>query len=240
VVVDHDTAKDNKLSVGDRVTLTLPKGERTFTLVGITAETQVNTGYVISLSDAKDLFRSAAMNQAYLKVVPGASVTEVKQKVDDALADSPEVTVQTRDEFVSSQTFFFDFLLNAVQVLLLVAIAISVLGIINTLVLSVLERTRELGMLRAIGLRRSQTMRMITVESVVISLFGTILGLVVGLGLGLAVVDALKDQGITDTALPWRLMGLYLFAAVIIGVGAAIIPAIRAARLNVLNAIAYE
>jgi len=121
-----------------------------------------------------------------------------------------------------------------------VAIAISVLGIINTLVLSVLERTRELGMLRAIGLRRSQTMRMITVESVVISLFGTILGLVVGLGLGLAVVDALRDQGITDTALPWGLMGLYLFAAVIIGVGAAIIPAIRAARLNVLNAIAYE
>jgi len=240
VVVDHDTAKDRKLSVGDRVTLTLPKGERTFTLVGITAETQVNTGYVISTPDARDLFRSAAPNQAYLKLVPGASVTEVKQKVDDALADSPEVTVQTRDEFVSSQTFFFDFLLNAVQVLLLVAIAISVLGIINTLVLSVLERTRELGMLRAIGLRRSQTMRMITVESVVISLFGTILGLVVGLGLGLAVVDALRDQGITDTALPWGLMGLYLFAAVIIGVGAAIIPAIRAARLNVLNAIAYE
>ena len=240
VVVDHDTATDSKLSVGDRVTLTLPKGERTFTLVGITAKTQVNTGYVISLSDAKDLFRSAAPNQAYLKLVPGASVTQVKQKVDDALADSPEVTVQTRDEFISSQTFFLDFLLNAVQVLLLVAIAISVLGIINTLVLSVLERTRELGMLRAIGLRRSQTMRMITVESVVISLFGTILGLVVGLGLGLAVVDALRDQGITDTALPWGLMGLYLFAAVIIGVGAAIIPAIRAARLNVLNAIAYE
>jgi putative ABC transport system permease protein len=240
VVVDNDTAKDRKLTVGDRVTLTLPKGERTFTLVGITAETQVNTGYVISMSDARDLFRSAAPNQAYLKLADGASVTVVKQKVDDLLADSPEVTVQTQDEFVSSQTFFFDFLLNAVQVLLLVAIAISVLGIINTLVLSVLERTRELGMLRAIGLRRGQTMRMITVESVVISLFGTILGLAVGLGLGLAVVDALREQGITETALPWGLMGLYLFAAVIIGVGAAIIPAIRAARLNVLNAIAYE
>jgi len=240
VVVDYDTAKNRKLAVGDRVTLTLPKGERTFTLVGITAKSQVNQGYVISLSDARDLFRSAAPNQAYLKLASGASVTAVKQKVDDLLADSPEVTVQTRDEFVSSQTFFFDFLLYAVQVLLLVAIAISVLGIINTLVLSVLERTRELGMLRAIGLRRSQTMRMITVESVVISLFGTILGLAVGLGRGLAVVDALRDQGITETALPWGLMGLYLFAAVIIGVGAAVIPAIRAARLNVLNAIAYE
>jgi putative ABC transport system permease protein len=71
-------------------------------------------------------------------------------------------------------------------------------------------------------------------------LFGTILGLVVGLGLGLAVVDALRDQGITETALPWGLMVLYLFAAVVIGVGAAIIPAVRAARLNVLSAISYE
>jgi putative ABC transport system permease protein len=240
VVVDHDTAENNDLSVGDRVTLALPKGERTFTLVGITAETQVNTGYVISLADARDLFRSAAPNQAYLKLSDGASVTAVKQKVDDILADSPEATVQTRDEFIGGQTFFLDFLLYAVQVLLLVAIVISVLGIINTLVLSVLERTRELGMLRAIGLRRGQTMRMITVESVVISLFGTILGLVVGVGLGLAVVRALRDQGITDTALPWGLMAGYLFAALLIGVGAAIIPAIRAARLNVLNAIAYE
>jgi putative ABC transport system permease protein len=240
VVVDHDTAEDRNLAVGDRVTLTLPKGERTFTLVGITAKTQVNTGYVISMSDARDLFRSAAPNQAYIKLVDGASVTAVKQQVEDLLVDSPEVTVQTREEFISSQTFFFDFLLNAVQVLLLVAIAISVLGIVNTLVLSVLERTRELGMLRAIGLRRGQTMRMITVESVVISLFGTILGLAVGVGLGLAVVEALRDQGISQTALPWGLMVLYLFAAVFIGVGAAIIPAIRAARLNVLNAIAYE
>jgi putative ABC transport system permease protein len=240
VVVDHDTAEDRDLAVGDPVTLTLPKGERTFTLVGITAKTQVNTGYVISLPDAQDLFRSAAPNQAYLKLVDGASVTAVQQQVEDLLAGSPEVTVQTREEFISSQTFFLDFLLNAVQVLLLVAIAISVLGIVNTLVLSVLERTRELGMLRAIGLRRSQTMRMITVESVVISLFGTILGLAVGVGLGLAVVDALRDQGITATEVPWGLMVGYLFAAVIIGMGAAIIPAVRAARLNVLNAIAYE
>jgi putative ABC transport system permease protein len=167
-------------------------------------------------------------------------VTAMKKQVNDALKGSPEVSAQTRDEFIGSQTVIFDFLLGAVQVLLLVAIAISVLGVINTLVLSVLERTRELGMLRAIGLRRSQTMRMITVESIVISLFGTILGLAVGLGLGVAVVDALKDDGISEMSLPWVLMIVYLFAAVIIGVAAAVIPAVRAARLNVLNAISYE
>jgi putative ABC transport system permease protein len=125
-------------------------------------------------------------------------------------------------------------------VLLIVALTIAVLGIINTLVLSVLERTRELGLLRAIGLRRGQAMRMITVESTVISLFGALLGIAVGVGLGAAIVRALKDSGITQFALPWTLMIVYLVAGAVVGVAAAVIPAIRAARLNVLNAIAYE
>jgi putative ABC transport system permease protein len=175
-----------------------------------------------------------------VKVRPGASVTEAKTQVDNLLKDSPEVTVQTREEFVGQSTQIFDGILIMVQVLLGLAMVIAVLGIINTLVLSVLERTRELGLLRAIGLRRGQTMRMITVESVVISIFGAVLGIVVGVALGAAVVRALKDQGFTDLALPWGLMASYLVAAAVVGVVAAIIPAIRAARLNVLNAIAYE
>jgi putative ABC transport system permease protein len=240
VIVDPNTAKSFKLKVGDPVTLVLPRGERTYRVVGITAKTDVNNGFVIPLADAEQLFRSAAPIQGYLKVRDGTSVTAVKDKVEEALKDSPDVSVQTRKEFIKTQTFFLDFLLGAVQVLLLVAIWISVLGVINTLVLSVLERTRELGMLRAIGLRRGQTMRMVTVESVVISLFGTLLGLAVGTGLGVAVVRALKEQGITELALPWGLMVLYLVAALVIGVVAAVIPAIWAARLNVLNAIAYE
>jgi putative ABC transport system permease protein len=240
VIADFDTAKAANVKAGDRVTIRLPQGERTFTLVGVTGRVQVNGGWVVNHDDAQELFKTPTWSQAYVKVRDGASVTGVKKEVDDALAASPEVSAQTRDEYIGSQTVIFDFLLGAVQVLLLVAIAISVLGVINTLVLSVLERTRELGMLRAIGLRRSQTMRMITVESIVISLFGTILGLAVGLGLGVSVVEALKDEGISEMTLPWGLMIVYLFAAVIIGVGAAVIPAIRAARLNVLNAISYE
>jgi putative ABC transport system permease protein len=208
--------------------------------VGVTGRTEVNGGWVINHDDAQELFKTPQWTMAYLTLDDGASVTAAKDQVNDALANSPEVSAQTREEYIGGQTVIFDFLLGAVQVLLLVAIAISVLGVVNTLVLSVLERTRELGMLRAIGLRRSQTMRMITVESIVISLFGTILGLVVGLGLGVAVVNALKDDGISELTLPYGLMIIYLFAAVIIGVGAAIIPAVRAARLNVLNAIAYE
>ncbi len=103
-----------------------------------------------------------------------------------------------------------------------------------------IERTRELGLLRAVGLRRSQTMRMITVESVVISVFGGLLGVGVGVGFGAAMVQALKSEGITDLSLPWTLMFSYMGLAAIIGVVAAVLPAIRAARLNVLNAISYE
>ncbi len=90
-----------------------------------------------------------------------------------------------------------------VQVLLALAILIAVLGVVNTLALSVLERTRELGLLRAVGLGRGQTMRMVTVEAVVISVFGALLGVVVGAGLGAAVVRALDGEGITDLVLPW-------------------------------------
>jgi putative ABC transport system permease protein len=127
-----------------------------------------------------------------------------------------------------------------VQILLALAILIAVLGVVNTLALSVLERTRELGLLRAVGLGRAQTMRMVTVEAVVISVFGALLGLVVGAGLGAAVVQALHDQGITTLALPWTQMAVYLALAAVVGVVAAVLPAIRASRVNVLRAIAYE
>jgi len=117
---------------------------------------------------------------------------------------------------------------------------VAVLGVVNTLVLSVIERTRELGLLRAVGLSRAQSTRMITVEAVVISLFGALLGVSVGAGLGAAVVRALKDQGFTTTAFPFTLMATYLVLAGVVGVIAAIFPARRAARLNVLDAIQAE
>ena len=175
-----------------------------------------------------------------MKLTEGAPVERLRAQVAALLADSPEVNVGDRGDFVAQQTSQFDTILTMIQVLLALAILIAVLGIINTLALSVLERTRELGLLRAVGLRRGQTMRMVTVESVVISIFGALLGVVVGAGLGAAVVEALRDQGITELALPWTQMVTYLLLAGVIGVIAAALPAIRAARTNVLNAIAYE
>jgi putative ABC transport system permease protein len=156
------------------------------------------------------------------------------------LADSPEVSVADQSEFIEQQTSQLDGVLTMIQVLLALAILIAVLGIINTLALSVLERTRELGLLRAVGLGRAATMRMITVESVVIAVFGALLGIVVGTGLAAAVVAALESEGITTLALPWTDLAIYLVLAGLVGVVAAVLPAIRAARTDVLTAIAYE
>jgi putative ABC transport system permease protein len=160
--------------------------------------------------------------------------------VEALLADNPEFTALDRSDFLAEQTDDLDTLLTMIQMLLGLAILIAVLGIVNTLALSVIERTRELGLLRAIGLRRGQTMRMITVEAVVISVFGALLGLAVGSGLGAAVVRALRDDGLSDLVLPWERMGVYLALAAVVGVLAAVLPAIRAARVNVLTAIAHE
>lgn len=242
LVTDEDTAKANNLKVGDVVPITLIKsGEKQYKLVGIFNKSQVTNGFIISDTDASAGFRFDKPVEAFINVKPGADVNSVKASIADVLKNNPDENVQTRKEFSGSATSVFNVILGAVQVLLLVALAISVLGVINTLVLSVIERTREIGVLRAIGLRRGQTMRMITVESVVIVLFGTILGLVVGAGLGSAIVYALKDAiGFGSVTLPWVLMITYLIVSIFVGVFAAIIPAIRAARLNVLGAIAYE
>ncbi|GHH31499.1 ABC transporter permease [Lentzea cavernae] len=241
VGLPEDLATEKNWTVGSTITLQLAKGEpRTYTVAFVWSKSQVLQGaMVLPESSSKD-FRSDQIGQAFAQVTPGANVADVQKRVEPLFADNPEITVQDRSGFVKQTTSQFDTVLLMIQILLALAILIAVLGVINTLALSVIERTRELGLLRAIGMRRAQVMRMITVESVVISVFGAVLGLAVGLALGVATVQALKDQGISELGLPWATMAQYLVVAAFVGVVAAILPAIRAARLNVLDAIAYE
>ncbi|MDX8028590.1 ABC transporter permease [Lentzea sp. BCCO 10_0856] len=241
LALPEDMAAEKGWSVGSKVTLQLPKGDpQTFTVGFIWAKSQVLQGALVLPESASKNFRSDQIAQAFVQVQPGVSAADVQKRVEPLLADNPEITVQDRSAFVKQTTSQFDTVLLMIQILLALAILIAVLGVINTLALSVIERTRELGLLRAIGMRRSQVMRMITVESVVISVFGAVLGLAVGLALGVATVQALKDQGISEIGFPWATMVQYLVVAAFVGVIAAILPAIRAARLNVLDAIAYE
>jgi putative ABC transport system permease protein len=240
LVVDSRTAADRDLAVGDRVRVQLSRGEpRTYQLAGVYEWSPIFSGFVLPAEATGD-FGIPQPSMGFVQLTDPSAAERVRPEVAALLAGSPEVSVADQSEFIEQQTSQLDGVLTMIQVLLALAILIAVLGIINTLALSVLERTRELGLLRAVGLGRAATMRMITVESVVIAVFGALLGIVVGTGLAAAVVAALESEGITTLALPWTDLATYLVLAGLVGVVAAVLPAIRAARTDVLTAIAYE
>ncbi len=201
---------------------------------------QLLPGPVLSVADAADGFRSQRATTGYIALADGADAAAVRRQAAALVADEPEVSVQDQSDFAAQQTSQVDTVVLMLYLLLGLAVIIAVLGIVNTLALSIVERTRELGLVRAIGMRRGQVRLMVVVESVVIAVFGALLGLAVGSGLGAAVVRALKDQGVPELSLPWASLGIFLGLAVLIGLLAAVIPAIRASRTNVLDAIAYE
>jgi len=241
-VVDARYAKDHGLSLGQTVPLrTARGGASTVRLVGVYADNKVVSGPLLSPADAAG-FRSPAAQAGYVQVAPGASVDEVHQALDALFADNPEVTVLTTDAVVKQASRFLDIVLAILNVLLGLTILVAVLGVINTLLLSVFERTREIGLIRAIGMRRGQLARMITVESILISVFGALLGIAAGIAIGLAIIFALRgsSNGIIVLTIPWSYLVITMLLAVVAGAVAAILPAIRATRLPVLDAIAYE
>jgi putative ABC transport system permease protein len=240
ILVDERNVTAAGPHVGDQVTVRLPRGEaRQYTLAGIYTDTDLLNGWLLPAAAAAG-FRNAQPTQAFVRLRPTADVTAVKQQVAAVLADSPEVGVSNRAEYTAQQNAKADRLLRTAQLLLALAVVIAVLGIVNTVALSVLERTRELGLLRAVGLSRAQTMFMTATEATVISIFGALLGVLVGVGLGAATIRALQSQGVTGLIVPVDQIGVYLALAVISGVLASLPPAARAARLNVLHAIAHD
>jgi putative ABC transport system permease protein len=240
LVMSADEATAKHLAIGQRITVQLSRGDpHPLTIVGTYADEAMPATYLLPAPTLRD-FGLPQPVYGMVRLTEGTPIAAVLPQVSALVADSPEVTAADRTAFIEQQANGLDQIITMIQILLALAILIAVLGVINTLALSVLERTRELGLLRAIGLGRAQTMRMVTVEAVVISVFGALLGVTVGAGLGAAVVRALHGEGITDLVLPWSGMATYLVLAALVGIAAAVLPAIRAARLNVLAAIAHE
>ena len=236
-IVKQKFAKKHHLAVGDGFTLRSPAGKPIRrTVAGIVQPPQVTEllgGVVISRA-AFD--RTFARPSNSLTLIDGSPTQAGLEK---ALAAFPDAKVQTRAAYVKAQSSFIDTMLNLLYVLLALSVIVSLFGMLNTLVLSVFERTRELGMLRAVGMTRRQARRMVRHESVITALIGAALGLPLGIMLAAAVTHALGKYGVTFS-LPVASLVVFTVAAMIAGILAAIAPARRAARLNVLEAFQYE
>jgi putative ABC transport system permease protein len=162
-----------------------------------------------------------------------------RERIAATVTGFPDALLQTAEEFTDARLGFLSGLLNLFYVLLALSVIVSLFGMVNTLVLSVFERTRELGMLRAVGMTRRQARRMIRHESVITALIGAALGLPLGLGFAALLTEALSKFGIAFS-LPLGTLGVFAAVAVVAGIGAAVLPARRASRLNVLAALQYE
>jgi putative ABC transport system permease protein len=239
LAMSEEAAAAQGLRVGDEVPVTWSAtGEQSMTLGAVYAANEFAGDVLVSdvVIDANTT--SNLVNVVAVSIADDASPAQTRAAVDEAVAPFPNVIVEDQAEFIAAQEKQLDQLLNAITVLLVLSVLIAVLGIINTLALSVVERTRELGLLRAVGLSRRQLRRMIRVESVIIAIYGALLGLGVGIAFGWALVRALREQGITEFTLPVDRLVLVLVAAGVAGVLAAALPARRAARLDVLQAVA--
>jgi putative ABC transport system permease protein len=239
VLLQVDTAADLGVTVGDTITMEFPltgveqvEVDGTFLAEGLSA-------YLIGNEFFAERFSNKLNYQVFVNLADGVDPEVGRAAVEATLADYPNVELSNQAEFIESQKSQIDILLTVINALLLLAIIIALLGIANTLALSIFERKRELGLLRAVGMTRRQVRRMIRWEAVITALYGALLGLVLGIALGWAVVKALESEGLTF-GFPYQLLTQYVIAAAIGGVVASIWPSIRGARTNVLEAISYE
>ena len=240
-LVDSTTAATDGLHTGSRVTMTFPRGDRvTVTIGGIYTPDSIFNGFAVSLATLDPHVVTARDDVILANPAPGESLSTADSSLLQDLKSYPLLSAMTKAQYKDLISTGLNAFLNLIYVLLGLAIVIAVVGIINTLALSVLERTRELGLLRALGMTRGQTREMITWESVIIALLGAVLGLGVGAGLGLALVMSLHADGITETAVPGNNLVIYAVAAGLFGILAAVFPAFRASRVDVLRAVTAE
>ncbi|HET8952103.1 MAG TPA: FtsX-like permease family protein [Solirubrobacteraceae bacterium] len=236
-IVDEGWAKEHHLGVGDRFEVTSPKGDELALTVKAIEDSPVIDAFAlgpITISQAAydKAFENRANALTFVKADAGADLSKV-------FAAHPDAKAQTKPQYKKQTTTDIDSMLAIFYVLLALAVIVSLFGIVNTLVLATFERTRELGMLRAVGMSKRQVRRMVRHESIITALIGAGLGITAGLGLAYAATSALADEGLSF-AVPAGSLVVLVVVATVAGVLAAILPARRASRLDPLTALAYE
>lgn len=241
IVYDTAAAMEAGLAVGDTVEVTWSTGVTESLELRETYDGQAAfSGWTVSLETMEAAGLPMVDSFLYAPLEPGADVATVRAELDQIQADYPTVQILDQTEFKETISGQINQLLSLVYALLGLSVIIAIFGVVNTLALSIIERTREIGMLRAVGMLRRQVRTMIRWESIVISFFGAFTGVALGLVLGISLQKLLENDGITELAIPWALIVIVLVATAFVGVLAAVWPARRAANLDVLAAIRTE
>lgn len=241
VLVSEKRATEKQWKVGDVLPMRFARtGVQRIPIVGTYAEDALEQqGFILSLRDYEANYSEQLDTRVLVKAAPGVSAGRARSVIESVTAAFPNARVDDRAGYVAEIKGALDVVLGLVAILLGLAVLIAVLGIVNTLALSLVERTRELGLLRAVGMSRRQLRAMVRWESLIIAVIGGVLGVVVGMQVGRAITTSLGDV-IGEVAFPWARLALFLVFAVLAGVAAAVLPARRAARLDVLAAVAHE
>jgi putative ABC transport system permease protein len=238
--VSRDVADRDGLAVGDMVPARFAQtGLQQLRVAAIYERDEFAGDYLVGLGTYAANVAEQLDVKVFVTVAEGVRFADARAAVADAARAYPQASVQDRDEFAASAATHIDQMLNLVYALLLLAIVIALVGIANTLVLSVVERTREIGLLRAVGMTRAQIRQMVRWESVLIALLGTVLGLSLGIGFGWVLCRALEDKGVNTFVVPTGALVTIAALAAFAGVIAALAPARRAAQLDVLAAVAH-
>jgi putative ABC transport system permease protein len=242
VLVHKDPAADLDLEVGDTVSATFQNGtEEDLRVDGIYDDSALAGSWLISLNTLEEATSEPPRDFfVFAKLADGVTPEQGDAAVDAAMEQFPQAKVQSNAEFRDDQEGQIDQLLVVITVLLGFAIVIAVLGISITLALGVFERTREIGLLRAVGMNRRQTRRSVRWEAIIVALFGALVGIVLGTLIGIALSFAVPDTVVNQIVISWRTILYILIGAVIAGFLAAVYPSRKAAKMNVLDAIATE
>ena len=212
----------------------------TFEVVAVYADNTILGDWLIDNEDW-DRYLTGTQDQFISAVTaPGSSAEQARAALESVTVDYPQLEVRDQAEFRENQESQIDTFLVVVNVFLGISLVIALMGIANTLALSVFERTRELGMLRAVGTTRGQTRWMVLWEGAIVATFGGLMGTVIGVLFGWAAVVVIPDSFISSFAVPWPTLVVYVVISAIAGLIAALFPAIRAGRLNVLQAIYHQ